>query len=85
MVILIWTTWLVWEAVSRSVQLAAAKRDADLSSQAKTDFLTNMSHEIRTPMTAILGFTDILRARATLPDDVEAAETIHATATTCSP
>ncbi|MEO2018194.1 MAG: histidine kinase dimerization/phospho-acceptor domain-containing protein [Fuerstiella sp.] len=40
-------------------------RELAMSVQYKSDFLANMSHEIRTPMTAILGFTEIFREKAT--------------------
>ncbi len=41
-------------------QLQSAKKKADDSSKAKSDFLSNMSNEIRNPMNAILEYSDVL-------------------------
>jgi signal transduction histidine kinase/CheY-like chemotaxis protein len=40
-------------------QLVVAKKEADESNRAKSEFLSNMSHEMRTPMNAIIGMTSI--------------------------
>lgn len=43
---------------------AAARRTAEASSRAKSEFLSRMSHELRTPLNAVLGFSQLLRVDA---------------------
>ena len=51
--------------------LDAAKSEAVLANQAKSEFLASMSHDIRTPMNAIIGMTEIALKN---PGDIERVE-----------
>ena len=51
-----------------SVRLQAENRQIQEANRLKSEFLANMSHELRTPLNAVIGFAEILRGNATLPE-----------------
>lgn len=55
----------------RTLDLIAAKEQAEEADRLKSAFLANMSHEIRTPMNAIAGFGEILYGGELSGDDVK--------------
>ena len=70
---------LAQQELQKSKEIAEqAQASAELANRLKDDFLATLSHELRTPLNAIVGWTQLLRAPATTPDDfAEGLETIE--------
>jgi signal transduction histidine kinase/CheY-like chemotaxis protein len=73
-----------WFIINRIIHQNRSIRNLDASekkvietARIKENFLANMSHEIRTPLNAILGFTNLLRARNKDPELAEFAQSIR--------
>lgn len=64
------------ELYLNNLALTKAKQDAEVASQAKSQFLAHMSHELRTPLNAILGFSQIMASDLALDSSQQEQLTI---------
>ena len=66
------------ELALQTTMLKEMEAASQAASRSKSVFLANMSHEIRTPLNAILGITELLLQRASLPTETaEGLEKIY--------
>lgn len=64
----------------RTVELQAARDEAERATKAKAEFLAAMSHEIRTPMNGVIGMVDLLQQTKMSRDQKEMVDTVKSSA-----
>lgn len=80
--------WRVWKAHAhtrelemkvreRTVELEAARQQAESATHMKSDFLATMSHEIRTPMHGVLGTLELLADTPLNAEQTDHVDTIR--------
>ncbi len=57
-------------------ELETARESAVFANKAKSEFLANMSHEIRTPLNSVIGFTELLAAMISDPQQKSYVDSI---------
>ena len=61
---------------NRRIQLEIERKKAIKLADAKSEFLSRMSHELRTPLNSIIGFSEQLRSRIQLPENLQLIEPV---------
>lgn len=65
----------------QTIELDAARRQADQANRAKSQFMAVTSHEVRTPLNGILGATELLMETELTPTQKRYVQTAHRSAT----
>jgi signal transduction histidine kinase/ActR/RegA family two-component response regulator len=74
----IWLLYDVTEQTTLNRELEEARRAADASNRAKSEFIANMSHEIRTPLNGVLAMAQLMSRSDPRPDQREQLNVIRA-------
>jgi PAS domain S-box-containing protein len=74
----IWLLDDITERINLNRELEDARRAADASNRAKSEFIANMSHEIRTPLNGVLAMAQLMSRSDPRPDQREKLNVIRA-------